>query len=422
MKIKSSIHYLLLIAVQSAFCYGCWSFRKSVTISVNDIGENITTRHRYHLIAANIRAENPDKSLVEKRRILKEHFPNVFSDDGIPFVLNYDIASRNYGRYGWIHSRGWTEALAACTLGIFPKQECTGGIYAFKIEMAKDDFVRADFDMIRAVENAQGVLPTAFLALNGKPDVGDFRVYWKSKKAFGESEGNRLNLDEYSLLSDYNILMSSINNDNITDPVKTDDQLSQFAFAYGVAGKLKELEDSGAVDAMLKRLEAATSKAPPHRVVTFKREKEKEFAYRFVLETEKEVSTDEAEIIFREFGELVKEDYAGTFPDTDEKSLFVEFMDKVVHGRRIEGRAAVLTMKPVLLSYDANTRRGKLSVRFNPGQYEEARAWARKNIETLARDKNIALVTGQIPPDAKYYSLGETVKDGNILEIEFKTE
>ena len=46
----------------------------------------------------------------------------------------------------------------------------------------------------------------------------------------------------------------------------------------------------------------------------------------------------------------------------------------------------------------------------------------RRNIETLARDKNIALVTGEIPPNARFYSLGESLKDGNILEIEFKTE
>ena len=47
--------------------------------------------------------------------------------------------------------------------------------------------------------------------------------------------------------------------------------------------------------------------------------------------------------------------------------------------------------------------------------------WMSYNIETLACDKNIALVTGQLPPAATYYSLGEKV-DGNVMEIEFKTE
>ena len=52
---------------------------------------------------------------------------------------------------------------------------------------------------------------------------------------------------------------------------------------------------------------------------------------------------------------------------------------------------------------------------------DEARAWIRKNIETLARDKNIALTTGQLPPEATYYSLGEKIV-GNVMEIEFRTE
>lgn len=43
------------------------------------------------------------------------------------------------------------------------------------------------------------------------------------------------------------------------------------------------------------------------------------------------------------------------------------------------------------------------------------------NIICLVRDKNIALTTGQLPPAATYYSLGEKV-DGNVMEIEFKTE
>jgi len=63
-----------------------------------------------------------------------------------------------------------------------------------------------------------------------------------------------------------------------------------------------------------------------------------------------------------------------------------------------------------------------MAVRFGVGQYKDAREWIRQNIETLARDKNIALTTGEIPPAAKFYLGREELKDGNILEIEFKTE
>ena len=84
---------------------------------------------------------------------------------------------------------------------------------------------------------------------------------------------------------------------------------------------------------------------------------------------------------------------------------------------RISGRVVVLSFCVTSLAYDPNTRTGKLAVKVNANQYEEARKWIRKNIETLARDKNIALVTGEIPPAAKFYLGREELKDGNVLEI-----
>ncbi len=74
------------------------------------------------------------------------------------------------------------------------------------------------------------------------------------------------------------------------------------------------------------------------------------------------------------------------------------------------------------LNYDPNTRKGHMTVEFDSGYYAEARLWARENIETLARDKNVALQTGAIPSEAKFYLGAERVKEGNILEIEFETE
>ena len=76
----------------------------------------------------------------------------------------------------------------------------------------------------------------------------------------------------------------------------------------------------------------------------------------------------------------------------------------------------------VALKYDPMQRCGVMSVKVECGKYEETRKWIRKNIETLARDKNIALTTGEIPPAAKFYLGREELKDGNVLEIEFKTE
>ena len=104
------------------------------------------------------------------------------------------------------------------------------------------------------------------------------------------------------------------------------------------------------------------------------------------------------------------------------EALFVDFPEYELDNGKITGHAVVLLITVTSLTYDPNTRTGKLAVKVNANQYEEARKWIRKNVETLARDKNIALTTGEIPPAAKFYLGREELKDGNVLEIEFKTE
>ena len=165
----------------------------------------------------------------------------------------------------------------------------------------------------------------------------------------------------------------------------------------------------------------ASPNIPPYRVINLVRQKGNDFAYTFSLELPGDTSIQTFFGVQNIFANEVRTAYQMEYPNADMSSLRVVVQPSLSNGR-IVGRAEVLTIVPVALSYDASARLGKLSVRFNANQYEEARVWARKNIETLARDKNIALVSGEIPPAARFYSLGESLKDGNILEIEFKTE
>ena len=165
-------------------------------------------------------------------------------------------------------------------------------------------------------------------------------------------------------------------------------------------------------------------KQTSYRIISCEREVGKDFSYRFALEIKGDY--DDPLRLFRsiqqKFRAAIKEDYAESFPSVKTDTLFVEFPEYKQDNDRIEGRAVVLTIAVTSLSYDPNTRMGKLAVTVNANQYEEARKWIRKNIETLARDKNVALTTGEIPPSAKFYLGREELKDGNVLEIEFKTE
>lgn len=403
-------HEVVCLLVGIAGCIvlsGCYSFRNSETVSVKDIGDRIETKRRYTLTGVNIRDDKQDASVDEKHRLLKAMFPGVFADDGIPFILNY---TRSIGtrRYDWLGSRGWTEALAACTLGIYPKQTCLGMVNTFRVEMNCDSSVHADFDLVSTTECADAIFPTAFSTLNGKPDVGDLRAYWTERKVSGGAEGTKLsNAMIYKWAS--------------MRPLDFGDPLVQAAFAYGVASKLKELEDSGEVDSMLKRQDSARSKAPPHRVVAFKRENDSDFTYSFALELEMDGGDSEVAEVLKEFQKNVIADYAVTNPNENGRLAIVNFSDVKVESRRISGLAVVVSIKVVSLSYDANTRRGKLLVRFNPGQVDESRKWVLENIAMLARDKNIMLTAGVLPPPGNFSVVKENV-DGNMLEIEFKTE
>jgi len=149
-----------------------------------------------------------------------------------------------------------------------------------------------------------------------------------------------------------------------------------------------------------------------------------DFAYDFRLELTDKGANDLAKFhaVQQEFRNAIKKEYLESFPNADRHSVYVDFpLYKLADGK-IEGRAIVLSMTVMKMTYDVGTRKGIMAMKISSGQFAAARKYIRKNIETLARDKNIALTTGEIPPAAKFYLGREELKDGNILEIEFKTE
>ena len=161
-----------------------------------------------------------------------------------------------------------------------------------------------------------------------------------------------------------------------------------------------------------------------YRIVESERESGDAFARRFVLEVLGDIDVSTERTIRREYIEDLKLDYAETYGLHDLTSVYVDFTQFSLKDRRIEGRAVVFTATPdTTMQYDANTRRGKITVRFNSAVRgtDWARGWARRNIETLVRDKNILLTTGEKPPEGHYLSRGEQWH-GDVLEIEFETE
>lgn len=169
-------------------------------------------------------------------------------------------------------------------------------------------------------------------------------------------------------------------------------------------------------------LSAASAK--PYSIIRCERENGSDFAYRFVLKLADGADTglNAFRVVQQDFRAAVSADYAEAFALDSPDGLYVDFPEFSLRDGMIEGRAVVLTIKITSLVYNPQTRKGVLAVKASANQFEEARLFVRRNIETLARDKNIALVTGEIPEKARFYLGREEIKDGNILEMEFMTE
>ena len=158
-----------------------------------------------------------------------------------------------------------------------------------------------------------------------------------------------------------------------------------------------------------------------YAVLAFGREDENAFTYLFKLRFNGDENIAAIpEDVKRELKSYVVEDYAESFSDADVRSLRVDFNVVKIDDGIVEGRVSVVKIDVVSFSYSPRTRTGKISVMFDNDQQQIARSYVARNIATLVRDKNIALVTGEVPPEATVRIEGETLKEGGILDVLFK--
>ena len=397
-------HVTVFVVLATVFAQGCSSFRNSAAPMVANVGPDVATRHRYR-ISCVYDGESSTLSGLSTG-FLAKYQPRVFSAAGIPVVLRIKHSKMNVASSMALLSG----ILGVCSIGLFPTLSQNSYFFDCSIALPDESDGKEPFVLESRQDRAETWLFTPYLCYNGTPDVDGRRVFFEHRYGGGKSYYTPFECKWDRNTSDTPILS------------KIDAMLQQ-ALAYGIAVKLKELEDSGKVDAMFRKQAEQRSAAPAHNIVQLDRDSDSGFSYTFAIDLVKTPADMKAaaRAVLREFMKSIKEDYLDTFPNADAASLSVAFSNLKIEGRRIGGRAAVLTIKPISLTYDANARRGKLSVRFNAGQADEARAWIRRNVKTLARDKNIALVTGRRPPEATFRTLGEKV-DGDVMEIDFRTE
>ena len=161
-----------------------------------------------------------------------------------------------------------------------------------------------------------------------------------------------------------------------------------------------------------------------YSIESFERVSDDDFGYRFELKLLADInlSITQTRKIKDEIRDAIIADYKSTYAGKQYQTIGVDFPKFSILDGRITGRAEVMQMRVVSFKYDDKSRKGTIAVEIGAASFDSARSWARNNIEGIVRDKNIALITGEIPSSAKFYLGAERVIDGKLLEIEFETE
>ena len=190
-----------------------------------------------------------------------------------------------------------------------------------------------------------------------------------------------------------------------------------------VRNKLLQQASSGVRPARPVAKRNQASAGTSYVVESFERTADDDFAYVFKLRLKDGADAGLGAVsrIKQELRQTVVSDYVATYGG-NAGDVKVDFPDFSMKDAVIDGRAEVMRISVQSLRYDAQTQKGVIAVKIGANRFEDARKWVRKNIEALAKDKNVALTTGQIPPSARFYLGAERVLKGNILEIEFETE
>ena len=194
--------------------------------------------------------------------------------------------------------------------------------------------------------------------------------------------------------------------------------------AYGIAVVLKQMEDAGQIDASrCRKQETSLVAMAGFDLVDFHKDDGNGYRYSFVVKSRTgRLSFRESRMLQAELRGIIRNDFATSFPAVNRAVLVVDFVKYSLSKDVVEGTASVLPLDILSFQYDNNTRKGMIRICVEPSKMEEARECCRKNIELIVRDKNIVHVAGQLPPEARYYSLSETMSSDNVLEIEFKAE
>ena len=372
---------------------------------VPDSGERIVTKNRYAPAMVKIDSLGNSITVVNENECerLKALFPEVFDRNGILFV------ERDYSMSPQDRSYGWTVAFPyGASLLTLPMCSTVEHREGLTIEVLESPDANSRIDTYIRMDTAFAMwTPSPFLCYIGEVGLGEFKGFKK------------FSAHDYNILFDMKLNGSGKSTELWTGGT---------AKAYAIAAALKRMEDEGRVrdpvtnNQRRRGMETGRSVSDRFEISDFRRDGEKDWRYLFVLKLrDANLSVGELREIQDAVREVIRGDYVDSFPSARKGTLVIDFPEYEIDNGIVEGTAVALSLQVKSLEYNPETRRGVMQIHFNPGQLADARRCIRKHIETLARDKNVALVSGTLPQSARFYLLNETMTD-EILTVEFKTE
>ena len=403
---------VVVLAFGSLFFAGCIHSRTSAFTSVGGEVQKLKTRNRYTLVGFKHQAQNPNADVVRENLYtqqftndsLKKFQPDVFADDGIRFTVSQRRLPDEGIRYQWTMYFPYLLSLMS-----LPRCTTTSHGSHYRIDVLDNPDARATFTLHGRYDAADTLLTPAPLLFY----VGD---------AASPVETH----EKQSVVSRHGVSIAGVINFGIG--LGYDHNICSESEAYALAATLKKMENDGLVDEVRGKTAGrgaahVLSVGDKFEIIDFKKDDNCESCYSFSLRRRGGggIQLRESREVQKMLKAMIREDYAASFPDVAAETIVVDFPEFSLRDGMVRGKSEVLSFAVESLRYDPHTRVGLMRVRIGENQFEAARRYARRNIESLVRDKNIALDGRDIPPAATFYLRSETLK-GNTLEITFKTE
>lgn len=404
---KAACPVALVLAAVGLLTSGCMHTRVSAFVSVEGPVRQIETRNRYRLVDFKYEAKHGEMDVAQENLHgtpfsagrLKYFQPLVFDDAGIPFTVSSKRLTGTVSKYGW------TIGLYVFSLATLPTLQTAGAGERLTIDVVDNPGARMEVDTQHRYDNAFTMLsPIPMLCF-----AGDAAPLYE--------------LENYAVISKHKIDTLFRASDSRVYRDAHDELV-----AYAVATLLKRMEDAGLIDETRVRMvrprgDKMHDLADSLEIVAFRRDDNFLHRYSFTLRQKGggDISLQRVSAFKKAVRGMVCDDFLFSFPNVPPASLVVDFPAWGLRGGEITGKAVVLSLAVDSLRYDHYTRRGTVRMRIGENQFEDARRYARKNIELIVRDKNIALSADVIPPAARFRILGESLK-GNVLEMNFEAE